>query len=154
MKKTLFMETTNISASQTVSQIQAMLGENGAKAVMTEYENQEVSAVSFQIEINGKNVPFRLPCRAKAIEEIFIGKIKTRSTEVYSRMKADAVGKSKRVAWRQILRWIEAQVALVSTEMVTLDEVFLPYMQTGKNQTLYQLVSNQNFNVRQLEHQA
>ena len=34
-----------------------------------------------------------------------------------------------------------AQMTLIKTEMVTVEEVFLPYMLTGK-QTLYQALSN------------
>ena len=37
--------------------------------------------------------------------------------------------------------WVQPQIALVETEMVTVEEVFLPYMLTGR-QTLYQALSN------------
>ena len=36
---------------------------------------------------------------------------------------------------------MQAQIALIETEMVTVEEIFLPYMLTGK-QTLYQALSN------------
>jgi len=46
---------------------------------------------------------------------------------------------ARRVAWRQILRWVQAQIALIETGMVELKEVFLPYIllniKTGE--TLY-----------------
>ena len=48
---------------------------------------------------------------------------------------------ANRTAWRIIKEWIPAQMALIETEMVTVEEVFLPYMLTGK-QTLYQALSN------------
>ena len=38
-------------------------------------------------------------------------------------------------AWRIIWEWILAQMALTETEMVTMEEVYLPNMLTGK-QTL------------------
>lgn len=154
MKKTLFMETTGIEAAQTVAQIQALLGKSGAKSILTEYDKGEVCAVSFQVHFKGSDIPFRLPCRADSIEKILIENIKTKSTEVYYRMKCTAKEQAKRVAWRQVLRWIEAQLALVETEMVTLQEVFLPYMQTGLNQTLYQAIEKRGFNLKQLGHQS
>ena len=46
-----------------------------------------------------------------------------------------------RTAWRIIWEWILAQMALIETEMVTVEEVYLPNMLTGK-QTLYQALSN------------
>ena len=48
---------------------------------------------------------------------------------------------ANRTAWRIIKEWILAQMALIETEMVTVEEVLLPYMLTGK-QTLYQALSN------------
>ncbi|MFF3127017.1 hypothetical protein ACFVRD_32995 [Streptomyces sp. NPDC057908] len=33
--------------------------------------------------------------------------------------------------------WLEAQLALVATEMVTVDEVLLPYLTDGSGQPLY-----------------
>lgn len=43
-----------------------------------------------------------------------------------------------RVGWRIIKDWIEAQLALVQTQMVTLDQVFLPYARTNTGETVYQ----------------
>jgi hypothetical protein len=43
------------------------------------------------------------------------------------------------VAWRQILRWVQAQMALVETKMVKVEEVFLPYIQGPGGQTVYEL---------------
>jgi len=34
---------------------------------------------------------------------------------------------SRRVGWRIIRQWLEAQLAIVETQMVTIEQVFLPY---------------------------
>jgi hypothetical protein len=47
--KTLFMETTKIEPSQTVGEIQKILGQYGASAIRTDYDRGEVIAVSFTI---------------------------------------------------------------------------------------------------------
>ncbi|MDD4980682.1 MAG: hypothetical protein PHC54_05390 [Candidatus Omnitrophica bacterium] len=53
---------------------------------------------------------------------------------------------AKRVAWRQILRWVEAQMALVETNMVKIQEVFMPYIQmTISGQTLYEKIEQKGF---------
>ena len=49
-----------------------------------------------------------------------------------------------RVAWRIILGWVKAQLAIIETEMVQLDEVFLPYMLSG-DRTLYQHLEDNQF---------
>lgn len=46
---------------------------------------------------------------------------------------------AERVAWRQLLRWVEAQLAMVDTGLSTVDEVLLPYMRGDDGQTIYSL---------------
>ena len=53
-----------------------------------------------------------------------------------------------RVAWRILKDWIEAQLALLDTGMVELEEIFLPYMLQG-DQTLYQALQAGNFKALQ-----
>ena len=51
---------------------------------------------------------------------------------------------AERVAWRIVKDWVEAQMAILESEMVKLDEIFLPYMVNDAGQTLYEAyVSNQ-----------
>ena len=57
---------------------------------------------------------------------------------------------AKRIAWRQILRWVEAQLALVETGMVKIQEVFIPYMLMDKGKTLYEKLEETQF--KMLEH--
>ncbi|MFA5499463.1 MAG: hypothetical protein WC404_00110 [Candidatus Omnitrophota bacterium] len=141
--KTLFMETTKIAPEITVSQIQAILGRYGAKAIMTEYENREVSAVSFQIDVAGQLVPFRLPCRWEAVMDFLCKRRKYGTRSIKSSAKIEA--QAKRVAWRQVLRWIEAQMALVETNMVKVQEVFMPYMFLKSGKTLYEKIEQTGF---------
>jgi hypothetical protein len=142
VKKRLFMETTKIEASKTVSEIQEILGRYRASAILTEYENGDVAAVSFRIDVSGNQIPFRLPCRwepvFKALKGFELPKGKESSYP-------DSIAWAKRVAWRQILRWIQAQLALTETNMVSIQEVFLPYMQAKNGKTLYELINQNGF---------
>ena len=53
---------------------------------------------------------------------------------------------AKRVAWRQLLRWVEVQLAFTRTNMVKVEEVFLPYVQVNiDGQTLFEKLENTNF---------
>jgi len=149
MKSTLFMETTKIEPSQTVSEIQQILGRYGASSIRTDYENGEVIAVLFTINIDGEHIPFRLPCRWQAIKTVFESRRHKRNGR--GRPPGDLTGQSKRVAWRQILRWVEAQLALTETGMTKLHEVFMPYLIVDKGQTLFEKLEAQNWKF-QLEH--
>lgn len=143
------METTRIEASQTVGEIQRLLGEYGASAVRTDYEHGEVVAVSFTVNLNGDHIPFRLPCRWEAIKLIFESRKKRRSRR--GRPAGDLTAQAKRVSWRQILRWVEAQLALTETKMAKLHEVFMPYLLVDKGQTIFEKMESQNWKF-QLEH--
>jgi hypothetical protein len=46
---------------------------------------------------------------------------------------------AERVAWRIVKDWLEAQLAIVATEMVTFDQVMLAYVRTSDGTTLYDL---------------
>ena len=144
MKKTLFMETTKIDPESTVAQIQRILGQYGAGAVMTEYDKGEIVSVTFKIKIKDKDVPFRLPCRWQLLYKNFT--LRREHGESLRHKADDDVIQAKRVAWRQILRWVEAQMALVETDMVKIQEVFMPYVQVSLNgQTLYEKLEQKGF---------
>ena len=42
------------------------------------------------------------------------------------------------MAWRLVLRWLEAQLAMIRAGLASLDEVFLPYAQDQNGVTLYE----------------
>ena len=58
-------------------------------------------------------------------------------------MRTDARARREqayRTAWRISKDWVEAQLALLETEMVDFEEVFMPYILSGR-ETLYQALS-------------
>lgn len=146
-KKTIFMGSTDISCEETVGQIQRILGNSGASQILLDYKDGDVSAVSFKYEVNHTSIPFHLPCRWQKIHKFMMDQM---SNPRQSRM-AEYERQSKRVAWRQILRWIEAQMALVDTEMVKIEEIFMPYMQSKSGQTLFDHVAAGNFKMLELK---
>ncbi len=139
MTDRLFMETTRIAPERTVSEIQRILAKYGASAILVEFEGTQINAVSFQYNADGQRIPFRLPCRWRAVESALrkSGR-RPRSDDSYE-------GWARRVAWRQILRWVEAQMALVETSMVKVQEVFFPYIQTRGGKTIYELHAERGF---------
>jgi hypothetical protein len=139
MKPKLFMETTKIVPAVTVGQIQKLLGEHGASHILMEYENGEISGLVFNIRSADRDMPFRLPCRWRAVLQILQSRRKRHT------IRSDWEAQAKRVAWRQILRWVEAQLALVETGMVVIQEVFTPYLIVDKTKTLYEKLESTKF---------
>jgi hypothetical protein len=50
-----------------------------------------------------------------------------------------------RVAWRNILDWVQAQMALLEIGMAKIEEVFLPYMQDREGITFFERMEQRGF---------
>ncbi len=123
--------TTKIDADKTAQEIAKCLSSHGARAVLTEYDEveQTIKAISFKINIAGNEISFRLPCDWKPIYEILAkdAKLDYWDNDKNERRKSDLRAQAVRTAWRIVKDWVEAQMALVETQMVTTQQVFLPY---------------------------
>ena len=128
-KMTLYMETTKKKPEETISEIQSVLKKFGVRNVLIDYDdNGEVEGVSFTLRRETGFIPYRLPADHKPL-----WKMSQQGKTKYIRTEEQA----RRVAWRQILRWVEAQLALIQIEMTKAEEIFLPYMLVDKNKTVY-----------------
>ena len=133
--KTLYMETTKKEPEETGAEIEALLRQYGLRHFNKEYDGSgEIIGCYFVLSMRGKDIPIKLP-----INWLPLWRLAEHGETRYIRDQAQA----QRVAWRQVLRWIEAQLAIVDIGMVDIAEVFLPYMLINKKTTLYQhLVAN------------
>jgi hypothetical protein len=50
-----------------------------------------------------------------------------------------------RVAWRNILDWVQAQMALLDIGMAKMEEVFLPYVVNREGKTLFEHYEQHGF---------
>lgn len=130
--------TTTIEPQQTIGEIQKMLSGYGVAAIMTEYDGPQVAAVSFKLIIDGQPMGFKLPCNWRGVLEL----IKAPEARRHIRLgKGTIEDQAVRVAWRIIKDWVEAQLALVEVNMVTIPQVFLPYAIMRDGKTLAEHVS-------------
>lgn len=130
--------TTSISAEKTVSEIQSKLAKAGAHQILHEYDGfGNVSALSFRINTKFGNVAFRLPSNISAVEAIL--------RKQFHRGKFVTTEQATKVGWRILKDWVEAQLALIETGMVTVEQVFLPYAQNELGQTVYEAYIEKRF---------
>lgn len=133
--------TTKIDPDKTASEIARCLSIHGASAILTEYspEDNLVTALSFKITVSEQEVGFRLPVDWHPVYEIMAkGKKFPWDTKRKEKMQSDLRLQAVRTAWRIVKDWVESQMALVETKMVSTGEVFLPYMVMRNGQTLSQ----------------
>jgi len=123
---------TTVTARKSIGEIQGMLVAHGAKCILTDYDEGKPVGLAFIVATPYGEVPFRLPANIDRVQAV-LNKQRVR-TEV-------SVELASRVAWRILKDWIRAQMAILDTEMVSVDQIFLPYMEAGeKGKTLYEVM--------------
>jgi len=133
---------TRISAQQTAGEVQRTLAQHGAKAVMVEYgEDGEAESLSFQVKRGDTTLSFSLPIEPNSVLRVLHRQYDSGQLHRARADKEQAV----RVGWRILKDWVEAQMAILETEMVTMEQIFLPYMLTRDNKTLYQMMIDRGF---------
>lgn len=128
--------TTTVNVYKTLGEIQIQLVNHGAKKIMQDYDDAgHITALSFLVDTPTGPRGIRLPANVAAVQSVL----------ARQKVKCDR-DQAERVAWRILKDWVEAQMAILESEMVQMDEVFLPYMINNNGQTLFEAYrSNQLF---------
>lgn len=126
--------TTTVSVDRSIQAIQKALVKVGASSLMQDFDaDGNISAVAFRIRLEGQEIQFKLPAQWRSVQQVLVNQ------RVEQRYRSD--DHARRVAWRIIKDWVEAQMAIVETKMVTLPQVFLPYAVNKDGKTLYEIVA-------------
>jgi hypothetical protein len=135
--------TTSIAPEKTLAEIQVKLAKAGAFQILHEYRKGTVELVglSFRIQTQFGNMAFALPARIEAVEAVLQRQAKRGDCRRGYASREQAV----RVAWRILKDWTEAQLALIETGMVSLEQVMLPFAQNERGQTLFEALKEKRF---------
>ena len=124
--------TTQISSYKTVGEIQQKLAKTGAMSININYDDKsEPVGLIFVILIRDEYVNFQLPSNWQGVL-----KAMKDDESVQKRFKTEQ--QARRVAWRIVKDWVEAQLAIIEAGLATLPEVFLPYAVMRNGLTVYQ----------------
>src|SRR6266478_7077308 len=126
MKRSIHLYSTSVSVGRTVSEISTLLAEAKATAILSEFNDGLIKAISFRIRT-----------------EFGVFAVLQRSRSIPPRLRSRE--QAGRVAWRIVLNWLEAQLALVQAGLATLDQVFLPFCQDPAGVTLYERMREASF---------
>lgn len=114
--------TTTVSAEKTAAEIQSALAKFGAQRIALDYQNGRPSGLSFALQLEDWGLRlYDLPVDIDAMHGLL--------KRTAPRGKMQSREQAERVAWRVLLVWVQAQLALISSQMVQLEDVMLPYMQ-------------------------
>ena len=135
------------NSKQTFDKIQKILSSHKANQILFEYDdNGKLKSLSFSLKIADKTIGFKLPARVESVEAIFYQNKKPR----YSWREAEPLDDKEkdqayRTAWANIRDWLDAQMALIDTGQVKIEEVFLPYAVNHEGKTYFEVVSRQGY---------
>lgn len=124
--------TTTINPLKTVGEIQEKLVKAGVVSISVSYDDsRQPDALVFAVLVRGELVNFKLPSNWQGVFNAM-----KRDRSVPPRYKSE--DQARRVAWRIIKDWVEAQLAIIQAGLATLPEVFLPYAVMSNGLTVYQ----------------
>lgn len=133
--------TTTVDSFKTVSEIEHILVKHNAKSIMKNYDGESITGLFFLIDTGVQQIPVRLPVKVDECLEVLK---KEKKNSPRSNIKATRE-QAERVAWRILKDWVEAQMALLDIQMVRFEEIFLPYIETGNGQTIYERLEEKQF---------
>lgn len=141
-RKTLFMETTTVEVERTAAEVCSCLVQSGANQISTDYTDGKITGLRWVMKIHGQDIVFTMPARVEPVYKILIAR---RSDRHLQTTQLKVREQAHRVAWRQLLRWVQAQLAMIDCGMTQAAEVFFPYIQAAPNLTMFQLFEEQKF---------
>lgn len=141
--------TTTVPAKKTIVEIQSMLQEYGATSIMIDYGiDKEPSSISFRVKTAQGELSFRLPANIDKMEKVFLDMRVRKPSKYdpnYEVVMSRIYKQAAMTGWRNIKDWIDAQLAIIETEMVTIEQVFLPYLLVDKDITLYDSMQQRGY---------
>lgn len=132
--------TSGVPVEKTVSRIEQILADFGAKAIGKNYESGRLISLTFQIEIRGKDVLIKLPANPQAVFDALAKEVLKPHSGTMERIKFQA----DRTAWKIQQDWLEIELTKIRLGQAVPLQAFLSYIWDG-NQTYYEVLDAKNF---------
>lgn len=121
-----------LGADKYISLTQQALVKAGASGVQYVFEEGRIVGLMFSLKLGADTVNFKLPINWRNFQNVL---------RKEDNRRADEDDYAYKVAWACTKDWIEAQMAFVESENVTVPQVFLPFAVAKDGKTLYEKVA-------------
>jgi hypothetical protein len=129
--------TSSVPPERSVNHIEKTLVAHGAKNIMKTYTPEaKLGGLFFVISIEGTDRPFKVPARVDRVEKRLKEQVKKPHRGTMERISEQA----ERTAWKLLADWVDIQMSLIDLDQAEFLEVFLPYVQTGREQTFFEKI--------------
>ncbi len=139
--------TSEIPLEKIFSELQKTLAANGAKQISYDFSDDgKIHGIAFAINVHDRLIRIRLPARIEQAQTV-LKRQWDEGTISHKRGRENIYGyeQAYRVAWRNILDWVQAQMAPITIGMAKMEEIFLPYMLDNQGRTLFERVEHRGF---------
>lgn len=149
MAKSIKNYTSSVPAMQSMSRIEEMLVQAGARDIRKSYDGfGSCAAFIFVLAVPGMALPlyFKLPAKVdscfEALWKHYLTTVKKPSESMKTQLKAQAL----RTAWKIMHDWVELQLSLIELEQLETMEAFLPYLYSeASGETFYEHAKGTGF---------
>lgn len=125
--------TTQVESAKSIAEITGILSNFGARTIVTDYDEQGfVSGIAFVIMVNNLPLSIRLPCKVEGVYE----NLCSAKGVPYSKQTKE---QARRVAWRILKDWLQAQLALFQVGQAEVAQVLMPYAVDSEGRTAYEM---------------
>lgn len=134
--------TSQVTVEKSIQKIENRLIACGANIVTKTANMGKINGISFVMNVNGSDIPFRLPARINNVEKKLLSLMSRPRTGTKKRILEQA----ERTAWKLLADWIDVQMSLIELDQAEFAEVFMPYMYDyKKEQTLFERIKSDGF---------
>lgn len=136
--------TSTVDADKSIMRIERLLVSVGAHGISKQYQDGQLIAMSFLINVSQNTLAFKLPAKVKAVEKVLWRDVKRPKPDGSTKKRVQE--QAERTAWKIISDWVEVQISMIQLEQAEIAEVFLPYAYNPElDSTLYQRLKENNF---------
>lgn len=125
--------TTTIEPEKSAIECIGRLAAHGAEAIGITYDHGLPISLYFQIETKWGKRSYSMPVNVdgthKALQQAWR---RGRISQRYATLE-----QARRVSWRVLKDWLEAQLALIEAGVAEMSQIMLPYMQVTPDETVW-----------------
>lgn len=131
--------TSRVPVGKSISHIEEKLVSHGAQSIVKQYENGQITGLSFFLNVGNRLLPFRLPIKPEEVLKFF-----KENNIRHPKLEEQAM----RTAWKILSDWIDIQMTFVDLKQAVMPQIFMPYMWDEKlGKTFYQIAVDKGFNL-------
>jgi len=135
--------TSSIPARTSIEHIENALATHGATQILKKYSpDGKVSALCFMMQVDGRNMPFRVPALVSECETILRSYMKRPRRGTLNVLAEQ----SERTTWKIVSDWLDAEMAMFELGQREAMEIFLPCLYDPvSDKTYFQIVKERRY---------